>query len=140
MGSYGGKKDIPGVENRVWAYDVEKNTWIDLQAKGKLPPRPKPVSGCGITRMHYDAASDEILFFSFGTDITGSEETRGIYAYSAEKNEWRLVAGKFADTWSKGANHTFYDPGLNAHFFYKAADSAGGGRMFVYRYRQAAKK
>lgn len=77
MGSYP-KRKIEGVENRVWAYDIVKNTWIDLKAKGKLPPRPRKVSGSGITKMHYDSASDVVLFFSFGPDISGSTETRGV--------------------------------------------------------------
>jgi hypothetical protein len=140
MGSYGGPKDLPGVDNRVFSYDVRKNAWTDLKANGKLPPRPRPVSGSGITRMHYDSASDVILFFSFATDITGSLERRGIYAYSAEKNEWKLATGEFPPEWPRGANHTFYDPVLNAHFIYKARDSAGEGTMFVYRYKPAGKK
>ncbi len=135
MGSYP-KNDSKEVENRVHAYDVRKNVWIDLEAKGKLPPRPRPVSGCGITRMHYDSANDVILFFSFATDITGSLERRGIYAYDAGKNEWTQATGEFAPDWPRGCNHTFYDPVLNAHFIYKARDSAGKGTMFVYRYRR----
>ena len=139
MGSYP-KKDSKEVENRVHAYDVRKNVWIDLKAKGKLPPRPRPVSGSGITRMHYDSANYVILFFSFATDITGSLERRGIYAYDAGKNEWTLATGKFAPDWPRGCNHTFYDPVLNAHFIYKAGDSRGKGTMFVYRYKPAGKK
>jgi hypothetical protein len=139
MGSYGGRKKIEGVENQVWAYDVLKNTWIDLKAKGKLPPRPRAVSGSGITRMHYDSASDVVVFFSFGTDISGSPKTRGIYAYSAEDNKWTLATGEFAPAWPRGCNHTFYDPELNAHFIYKAGDSVGKGTMFAYRYKRAGK-
>lgn len=137
MGSYGGKQKITGVENRVWAYDVAKNTWIDLNAKGALPPRPRAVSGCGITKLHYDSVNDRLIFFAFGPDPTGSTERCGVYAYDADKNEWTWASKKFPDPWPRGCSHCFYDPALNAHFIYKARDSVGKGTMFVYRYRKA---
>lgn len=138
MGSYGGPKDQPGVDNRVFAYDVARNLWIDLQAKGDLPPRPKPVSGCGVSKLHYDSANDVVLYFSLGEDIKGSRDTSGIYAYSADANEWKKVTGKWPENWPPGGAHCFYDPKLNAHFLYKARDSSPQGTMFVYRYKQAS--
>jgi len=61
MGSYP-KKEVPDGKNRVFAYDVAKNTWIDLKATGDLPPLPPGVSGCGTTKLHYDAANDTLIF------------------------------------------------------------------------------
>jgi hypothetical protein len=135
MGSYPKKPATAPVENRVWAYDVKKNTWIDLKAAGELPPRPRPVSGCGITKMFYDSANDAVVFFALGPDPTGSLERRGIYAYDADKNEWTRVSKTYM-----GGGHCFYDSTLNAYFTYKARDSVGKGTMFVYRYKQIKKK
>ncbi len=138
MGSYPKKPKTEPVDNRVFAYDVASNTWIDLKAKGDLPPRPRPVSGCGITKMHYDSANDAVVFFAFGPDPNDSTARRGIYAYSADDNEWTWVSKTFVENWPKGGTHCFYDSGLNAHFVYKARDSVGKGSMFVYRYKNAA--
>jgi len=137
MGSYPKQPKTASVNNRVWAYDVEKKLWIDLKAKGPLPPRPGHVSGCHSTKMYYDTANDTIVFFALGADSAGSKDRRGIYAYSADKNEWTLVSKSF-----KGGvgTHCFYDSALNVYFTYKAGDSAGKGAMIVYRYRKVAKQ
>ena len=136
MGSYGGgKKEIKSIENRVWAYDVARNVWVDLKAKGDLPPRPRAVSGCGISKMHYDSKNDTILYFALGADLNESLVNRGIYAYAAETNEWKKVTARFPDSWEGGGGHSFYDPELQAHFIYKARDSSSKGLMFVYRYK-----
>jgi len=141
MGSYGVPEDIPGVENQVVAYDIAKNAWIDLQAKGQLPPRPEAVVGVNVSIMHYDSANDVVLYFALGRDINKSFETCGIYAYDAARSEWKLVTRALPETeiWKSGCNHCFYDPELNAHFIYKAGDSRAEGGMFVYRYKRAAK-
>ncbi len=143
MGSYGmssraRKTEVTGIDNRVWAYDVEKKLWIDLQAKGKLPPRPRGVDGVNVSTMHYNSVCDKVLYFAFGKDLNDSLETRGVYAYAADKNEWELASGM--KTEGNRKHHGFYDPKLNVHFMFTASDSGGGGKMYVYRYKRAKQK
>lgn len=139
MGSYGSVEARQSTElpNQVWAYDVETNTYLDLQATGTLPPRPVPVGGTNVSQMTYDSQNDVVLYFAFGRDLNGSLENRGIYAYDADKNEWTVATRSYPASWGKNwrsTGHMFYDAHLNAHFLYNAQDS-GEGVMFVYRYK-----
>ena len=138
MGAYPKKIKGPKNQNRVFAFDLESSTWIDLKATGELPPIAGGVSGCSSTKLHYDTANDALLFFAFGTDITGSRDSAGVYAYEPEKNEWKRMTKGFAPDWPRGGNHTFYDTALNAFFIYRGG-TQGKGPMFVYRYKRAEK-
>lgn len=137
MGSYPNiaSKELP---NRVWAYDVAQNTYLDIEAQGSLPPRPLATSGTASSQMTYDSKNDVVLYFAYGADLNESGATKGIYAYDAESNEWTIATKTYPESWGaewRRTAHLFYDPVLNAHFLYNAVDS-GDGVMFVYRYRQ----
>ena len=137
MGAYPSEFEGPKNQNRVWAFDIEGSTWIDLKATGELPPVAGGVSGCSTTKMHYDSANDAIIFISVREDANNSLETRGIYAYSPDENKWEKAAGSFPESWEpRAGTHTFYDPELNAHFIYRVRDKR---LVFVYRYKNPQK-
>ena len=136
MGSYPHNAST-ALPNRVWAYDVKTSTYQDLQATGALPPRPKPVAGTNTSQMTYDVKNDVVLYFAYGADLNGSSATTGIYAYDADTNEWTLATTSYPEGWGadwRNLAHIFYDPQLNVHFLYNAADS-GDGVMYAYRYK-----
>ena len=136
IGSYP-KAKVPENKNLLWAYDVEKNTWVDLQAKGQLPPRPKPVHGVNTSTMHYNSAVDTVIYFAL------SGKGQGAYAYDPDANKWTLATSEFPKDWRgqwRRASHAFYDPKLNVHFIFEAGDSMPKGKMRVYRYRRAKQK
>ncbi len=85
-----------------------------------------------------NSVCDKVLYFAFGKDLNDSLETRGVYAYDADKNEWELASGMKTEGNKK--HHGFYDPKLNVHFMFTASDSGGGGKMYVYRYKRAKQK
>lgn len=122
----GMKKSIP------WIYDIKTNTWIDPKPK-TLPGGGAPPNGwyleCNESTAHYDSVNDAIV-----VNIGRMVGRKGrMFVYDVKANEWTKdpVCGP------RKGGHSFYDPELNAHFFYDARDSSTKpGDIWAYRYKR----
>jgi len=122
-----GKK--PGI---FMIYDIAGNAWIDPAPA----VRPDVVAGSGYSctraTAHYDSVSDVVVLRLRGRNASKP----GIYVYDPGKNQWTpepLTSGT-------GGAHSFYDPGLNAHFFFDAGDrKLDPGVIRAWRYRRVSK-
>lgn len=122
-------KKQPGVFR---IYDLAANAWIDPAPA----VRPDLVAGClyGSTEAmaHFDSANRVVIL-----RLQGRRARKpGIYVYDPGKNRWTaepVTAGT-------GGPHGFYDPELNAHFFFDARDRrTNPGVIRVWRYRRASR-
>lgn len=117
-----------GMKSCPWIYDIRTDVWIDPKPKalpGDTPPEKgyyfEGNEGCA----HYDSANDVIV-----AHIPRLGDKSGLYIYDVKKNEWSRAPG------ARKGNHSFYDPVLNAHFFYDAGDSnTEPGDIWVYRFK-----
>jgi hypothetical protein len=110
-------------------YDVANNAWIDPAPS----VRPDVVAGaaysCTRATAHYDSASDVVVL-----RLRGKQAAKpGIYVYDPGKNQWTPEPV----TSGTGGAHGFYDPVLNAHFFFDAGDRKfEPGVIRAWRYRR----
>ena len=113
-----------------WCYDTKTNRWHSIRADGQPEDLGNSNSGC----LTYDSAGDVVLWHRKG----GS----GIRIYHPDVNRWTAAARPPQSPqviWKYRLVHGFYDPELNAHFYYVAGDSSDKGCMLAYRYRKAKK-
>jgi hypothetical protein len=119
------KKD-PGVFR---IYDVAENVWTDPAPS----VRPDVVAGtsysCTRATAHFDSANGVVVL-----RLRGRRAAKpGIYVYDPGKNQWSPEPV----TSGTGGAHGFYDPVLNAHFFFDAGDrKLDPGVIRVWRYRR----
>lgn len=116
-----------------WYYDVKENSWAS--------PNPKnaPRLGGGVnTTLTYDSVNDVIVACYYSRD----NKKNGLYVYHPSTNSWeeKPFALKARPSPYQSSRSTFYNPELNAHFFYIAMDSRDDGVMRVWRYKRAVKK
>ena len=115
-------------------YDVKAGQWIDPQPKSQ-PGGPEDRLSVGSNRScaHYDAAIDVVLLSLNPRDA----KKPGFYVYDPNSNQWTTDPV----TNPKKGRNSFYDPKLNAHFFFDAGDSrTTPGNIWVYRYKHAGSK
>jgi hypothetical protein len=125
------RNDGDGADGRgLMAYDIEKNTWIELKPKGA---GPGPAS-TNRAFYEYDARLDRVVAIRFNDE--GGHKA-GIHVYDPETNSWAdpLPAPKDVLRHAFAAN-TCYDRELNAFFCHAAGDSSDDGVMWVYRHKK----
>lgn len=111
----------------LMAYDIERNTWIELKPEG-AGPGP---ANTNAAFYEYDARLDRVVAIRF----TGA--TAGVHVYDPETNSWADSLPFPADgpKFPFAAN-TCYDRELDVYFCHVAGDSSDTGVMWVYRYRK----
>ncbi len=130
---------LPKGSNALWVYDLKTHTWIDPKPKGS-PCAGIPAYAITTAFMLYDSASDVVVMFSHKTGRDKSVDMRGMYVYDPARNAWATVSRSLPKGTERLPGHGFYDHKLNAHFYFAAGDSRGGGKMLVYRYKRAGGK
>ena len=111
-----------------WAFDVNANEWVKIDAEGQ----PKDLGGSNHGTLTYDPAGDVLLWHRKGG--------AGILAYDIQKNRWRATAPPPKVNWRHKQLHGFYDPELNAHFYYLAGDGDPKGFMLGYRHKRTEER
>lgn len=131
-----------------WAYDIQKNELIDLQAKNQFYPpsnsyeEGKIAIGSTASGAHYDSAADVVvmrLSIKQGTgDPRNIPATRlGLAVYDPAANAWEKDPIPLPEAAQRrGAWNSFYSPELNVHVFHIAGDSRTNGTVVVYRHRR----
>lgn len=135
----GGGYPVPSAsEDALFIYDVKSNTWINPKAKGSR------LRGFGNNpaAMHYDAVNDVVILAAHGRSY---EDRRGIHVYDPEANTWLPGPNPIPAALTPGPYgvcvSAFYDPELNAHFYFSAGDSrTEPGSIWVYRYKRRPAK
>jgi hypothetical protein len=125
----------PSGRNAFWIYDLEKNTWIDPQPKGK-PCRGSNSYPTLNALMLYDSVNDVVLLI-LHSFFYAEPDRLGIYVYDPKTNAWADEALAVPDRLGKNnkLKNGFYDPTLNAVFIHTAGDSEDDGVIWVYRYK-----
>jgi hypothetical protein len=137
---------VPKSANSFWCYDMKTSTWIDLKPKGE------PCKGCNRygpnnAAMNYDSVNDVVVLFYYLTpqspEMEGNydpgPESKGVYVYDPNTNSWSDKLQSLPKEFHGCGVNAFYCPELNAHIMHCAGDSAEGGVISVYRYKQAKK-
>jgi hypothetical protein len=122
------RNDGDGSDGRgLMAYDIEKNTWIELKPNGDGPGP----ANTNAAFYEYDARLDRVVAIRF----TG--KAAGIHVYDPETNVWAdpLPFPKEGPMFRFAAN-TCYDRELNAFICHAAGDSDDNGVIWVYRLKK----
>ncbi len=112
------------------SYDFKTKTWKDIKAEGQ----PEKLGQSNETCLAYDSANDVLVWHGKGLGERGH-----MMVYEPDANKWTKLERTFPDgVRTKGMGLMgFYDPDLNAHFFYLARDSNNKhATMLVYRYKR----
>jgi hypothetical protein len=116
-------------------YDVQAARWTEIKAPGQ----PEDFYSSNTVCLNYDSANNVVLYHQ-RRDKPSPGYLGRIAVYEPARNVWTEPARTFPqdqDTRYALVN-SFYDPELNAHFFYLANDSSDRpGVMLVYRYKRA---
>ncbi|KKL06326.1 hypothetical protein LCGC14_2597150, partial [marine sediment metagenome] len=120
---------------RFLYFDFANSRWVKVQAEGQ------PVFGnSNSAALHYDTAGDVVICHQ--APRKSGKRFGDMYVYAPEQNTWTRPENTFpvsVRTKYMG-QHGFYVPGLNAHFFYIAGDSANKrATMLAYRYKVAGR-
>ncbi len=130
-GLYSHIKFKPG-DSVLWMFDVQTETFSRLEPA----VTPTPTSYATNRAMFfYDSVNDAVVMFMHRVR---KNETRGIYVYHPERNEWELVSENTPQL-DRRRNPTwtgYYDPELNAFLLHTACDGSDNGTMFAYRYKR----
>jgi hypothetical protein len=109
------------------AYDVESNTWIELEPKGDAPEAMNTNGAF----YEYDPVRDLVVV------IQMRGKTPGVFTYNPQTNTWAAPLPFPGDGPKfRFAANTCYDRELNAYFCHVANDSSDDGVMWVYRYKK----
>jgi N-acetylneuraminic acid mutarotase len=117
-------------EGWLWAYDVDSNTWTELEITGGPEVPPAYVRG------FYDPASDRIVYFGGAAPDarSGDEASNEVWAYDVDSNSWtELAPNPIAGLML----HTFtYVPTLDRAVAFGGGpiytDEAFGNRLLLY--------
>jgi hypothetical protein len=111
--------------NRLTVYDIVKNEWVTPKAEGDAGA-------------HMDSSR---AFFTYDTvnDVAVLHIHDRHHIYDPETATWTTLPQTQEAKPKWGASSGFYDPDLNAHFYFNASDSnVNPGNMWVWRYQRAA--
>ncbi len=114
------RKD-PKRTNRLTIYDIANNKWITPKTKGD--------AGGGMESGR--------AFFTYDSvnDVAALHIHDKHHIYDPETETWTALPKTLAAKLNWGASSGFYDPELNAHFYFNAGDSnVNPGNMWVWRY------
>lgn len=117
-------------EGWLWTYDVNTNTWAELEITGG--PEVPPAHGMGF----YHPASDRIVYFGgFAPDApSGEAALNDVWAYDVDSNTWTELApnpitGLGFHTWT-------YVPKMDRAIAFGGgsiyADEWKGNRLLIY--------
>lgn len=110
--------------NYLTIFDIQSGKWIKMDASGDA-------GGCMESNeafFTYDTANDVAVFHIHNQH----------HIYDPNTKKWTVMKDTLPEkvNWVSGSG--FYDPELNAHFYFNAADSqTWPGNMWVYRYAPA---
>ena len=111
----------------LMAYDIESNTWIELEPKGNAPEAMNTNGAF----YEYDPRLDIVVV------IQMRGKTPGVFTYNPQTNSWAAPLSFPADGPKFSfAGNTCFDRELNAYFCHVAGDSSDNGVMWAYRYKQ----
>jgi hypothetical protein len=111
-------------------FNFSNNTWTMVNGGGQSYPSANSAV------LHYDSASDVILYHYAQSSRTGT--WGGIGIYDPAQNTWSHPSNTFPGNVSVNYMNynSFYDSRLNVHFFYVAGDGSENGTMLAYRYKK----
>jgi hypothetical protein len=111
----------------LMAYDIDSNTWIELEPKGN-GPEAMNTNGAFY---EYDPAQDLVIVLQM------RGKTPGIFTYNPQTNAWAAPLPFPADgpKFSIAAN-TCYDRVLNVYLCHLAGDSSDNGVVWAYRHKK----
>jgi hypothetical protein len=114
---------------RMACFDFKTKTWTDVEAEGQ----PENFGSSNNGRLTFDTANGVLVWHP-------NDGPKGnIRVCDPDKNAWETPERTLPKPAYKGMVHGFYDPDLNAHFYYIARDSRNTNTtMLVYRYKRAA--
>jgi hypothetical protein len=112
-------------------YDLARKTWRDIKAPGQ----PEKLGQSNETCMFYDSANRVFVWHGNGRGERGH-----MRIFDPETEKWTTLKRTFPNVpKQQRCMNGFYDPKLNAHFFYIAGDSRNkDATMLAYRYKRRA--
>ncbi|MFC1479748.1 hypothetical protein ACFL6F_04040 [Planctomycetota bacterium] len=129
---------------RVWVaakktmdyFDFKTNKWIEVKGEGDFPE--KFTGNVNVGSLNYDTVND-VFIYHLPRETKPKRIYGDMYAYDPVQNKWTHLKRTYPydkKTWD--LQNAFYDPKLNAHFYYLAMDSRDNGKMLVYRYKKSS--
>ncbi|MFW6157760.1 MAG: hypothetical protein ACOC8E_00210 [Planctomycetota bacterium] len=119
---------------RFLYFDFEESRWVNPNAEG-----PQPVFGnSNSASLHFDSANGVVTCL-----LAPQKKPKpwgSMHVYKPDENKWTTLEWTFPDDVPTKyvRQHAFYDPNLNAHFYYLAGDSRNKpATILVYRYKRA---
>jgi hypothetical protein len=120
----GNWRPVPG-SNRLHIYDIAANKWTTPPHKGD--------AGGGME------SSRAFFTYDAANDVAALHIHDRHHIYDPETATWTTLPQTQEAKPNWGASSGFYDPDLNAHFYFNASDSnVNPGNMWVWRYQRAA--
>jgi hypothetical protein len=117
-----GGSALGGASDETWSYDVDTDTWTDLNPTVRPAPR-------GAAAMAYDAPSDRIVLFGgFGAPgVLGDTWT-----YDVESNTWSGTKSSGSRPSPRDAHAMVYDPKIDRVVLFGGRDSTLLGDTWWY--------